>query len=77
MAKRSLTRGDRAALARHIAVQRIARTVQAGFVIAGLVLWWRHGLAGAILGAILFWFVSLARPGPNPDLDRITGRLDD
>lgn len=73
----SLTRRERAALARHIAVQRVARVVQAAFVVLGLVLWWRHGLPGLLFGLVLLWFVSLARPGPSATLDKLTGRLDD
>lgn len=77
MGRPSLTRGERARLARHLAVARTARVVIWAAIVGAAVLWWRYGLAGLIFGLVLLWFVSLARPGPSATLDKLTGRLDD
>lgn len=59
----------------HVATYQAARIVQA-IAAVGTLIWslW-DGLPALILGAIIVWFFGLAVPGPDPELDRYTGRI--
>lgn len=35
---------------------------------------WRYGLAGLIAGLLGVWFLGLAKPAPDSELDKLTKR---
>lgn len=63
---------DRAAA--HIAQARAALFARWAALGAGAVAALWHGPPALILGGLGFWFLGLAAPPPDPDLDRATGR---
>lgn len=68
--------GDKARLQGHVAQEWLARAAQAVAAVVGAAAWWQHGWPGALLGVALVWLFGLARPGPDKDLDNVTGRRD-
>jgi hypothetical protein len=45
----------------------------AALAVAGL-LWWLHGLPGALLAGVFWYVAGLLSPRPTETLDRYTGR---
>lgn len=69
-----MNREQRAKLAGHLAQARLARLAQALAGAGGLVGAYWHGLPAILLGGLGVAFFGLARPGPDQELDDVTGR---
>lgn len=58
----------------HILQYQLALLLQAGSILAGLfgAIW--HGWPSVIAGCFMAWLFHLAKPNPDDDLDRWSGR---
>lgn len=65
---------DDARIFAHVAQERAARVLALAFAVFALGAW-AFGHSGPALAlALMGGAANLARPGPSPDLDRVTGR---
>lgn len=66
---------DDARLFAHVAQERAARVLALSFALFAVGAWAFFDRPGPALAlALLAGAYNLARPGPSPDLDRVTGR---
>lgn len=63
---------ERAAV--HIAQVWAATVAQWAALIAGAIAALWHGPPAVIVGGLAFWFLGMAKPPPDSELDKATGR---
>ena len=69
-----LSRPLDARAAAHIAQARAATAARWAFLLGGALGALRGGFPSLAAGGLAFWFLGMAAPPPDPDLDRATGR---
>ena len=69
-----MTPHEKTRLASHVAQHRVAGALQLVAAVGAIVGAFRYGLPGFAAGALAFWLFSMAKPGPDTDLDKLTGR---